>query len=108
MGVAHAPGVALAATEGLILPGGARGGAGHDHCVAHRVGAGVGRVDAERHAVEREVSSATVPLQVDIDQDPATASRYGIESMPTVLRGRVLRTEGVLPPSGVLRFVAGN
>jgi len=63
-------------------------------------------------AVERAVSSATVPLLVDIDQAPATASRDGIESMPTVLMldgdGRVLRTEGFLPPSGVLRFVAGN
>ena len=63
-------------------------------------------------AAERAVSSATVPLLGYIDQAPATASRDGIESMPTVLMldgdGRVLRSEGYLPPSGVLRFVAGN
>ena len=62
--------------------------------------------------VERAVTESTVPLQVHIDQDPATASRYGVESIPTVLMldgdGRVLRSEGFLPPSGVLRFVAGN
>ncbi len=62
--------------------------------------------------VERAVTQSTVPLLVDIDQDPATASRYGIEAIPTVLMldgdGRVLRTAGFLPPSGVLRFVAGN
>ncbi len=64
------------------------------------------------HTVERAVSDATVPLLVDIDQDQATASRYGIESIPTVLLldsdGRVLRTAGFLPPSGVLRFLQDN
>ncbi len=63
-------------------------------------------------AVEQAVSASTVPLLVDIDQDPATASRYGIEAIPTVLMldgdGRVLRTAGFLPPSGVLRFIEGN
>lgn len=61
--------------------------------------------------VERAVTQATVPLEIDIDKDPAAASRYGIESIPTVLLldgdGRVLRREGFLPANGVMRFV-GN
>ena len=59
--------------------------------------------------VERAVSASTVPLLMDIDKDPATASRYGIESIPTVVlldgNGQVLRTAGFLPPSGVLGFL---
>jgi thiol:disulfide interchange protein len=62
--------------------------------------------------VERAVSTSAVPLLVDIDKDPATASRYGIESIPTVVlldgNGQVLRTAGFLPPSGVLRFLKGQ
>ncbi len=59
-----------------------------------------------------ESKRSGTPVLVDIDPDPATASRYGSESMPTVLMldgdGRVLRTEGFVPPSGVLRFIEGN
>lgn len=62
--------------------------------------------------VERAVAAAAVPVHVDIDREPATASRYGIESIPTVVLlngdGQVLRTAGFLPPSGVLRFLKGQ
>ncbi len=62
--------------------------------------------------VERAVSASTVPLLVDIDRDPATASRYGIEAVPTVLlldgNGTVIRRAGFLPASGVLRFLDGD
>ena len=62
--------------------------------------------------VARAVSASTIPVLIDIDADPATASRFGIEAIPAVLmldgNGRVLRTEGFLPASGVIRFLAGN
>lgn len=62
--------------------------------------------------VARAVSSAVVPLMIDVDHDPATASHYGVEAIPTVLlvngQGAVLRQAGFLPASGVLRFIKGD
>lgn len=62
--------------------------------------------------VARAVTAAFVPLMVDIDHDPATASHYGVEAIPTVLllngQGAVLRQAGFLPASGVLRFIRGD
>ncbi|MFN7913933.1 MAG: thioredoxin family protein [Vicinamibacterales bacterium] len=62
--------------------------------------------------VAREVSARFVPLMVDVDHDPATASHYGIEAIPTILlvndQGRVLRQAGFLPASGMMRFIHDN
>jgi thiol:disulfide interchange protein len=62
--------------------------------------------------VARAVAASTVPLLIDVDRDPATASRYGVEGIPTVLMlsadGQVLKTAGFLPASGVLRFLGGD
>jgi thiol-disulfide isomerase/thioredoxin len=59
--------------------------------------------------VERAVDTGTIPLEIDIDRVPAAASRYGVESIPTVLMldgdGKVLRTSGFLPADGVVRFI---
>ena len=64
------------------------------------------------HAVERAVSSAYVPLLVDVDRNPAVADRFQVDGIPTVLvldaEGRVIRRAGFLPKSGMLRFIAGS
>ena len=63
-------------------------------------------------AVARAVTEQFVPLLVDIDHDPATASHYDIEGIPTILvvdaSGSVLRRAGFLPASGMRRFMRGD
>lgn len=62
--------------------------------------------------VARAVVAGFVPLMVDIDLDPATASHYGVEAIPTILLvnggGAVVRRAGFLPASGMMRFIHGN
>lgn len=62
--------------------------------------------------VERAVTRGTIPLLVDIDQQPTVAARYDVNAIPTVLlldaSGQVIRRAGFLPASGVLRFLAGD
>jgi thiol:disulfide interchange protein len=60
-------------------------------------------------AVQRAVSTAFVPLEIDIDQDPITASRYGIEAVPTLLvvdpSGTELRRSGFLDADDLVDFL---
>ncbi len=62
--------------------------------------------------VAQAIASGVVPVQIDIDRDPTTSDRYGVESIPTVLLldadARVLKRAGFLPASGVLRFISGD
>jgi thioredoxin 2 len=62
--------------------------------------------------VERAVTRGTIPLLVDIDQQPTVAARYDVNAIPTVLlldaSGQVIRRAGFLPASGVLRFLADD
>lgn len=63
-------------------------------------------------AVAGAVNAGFVPLMVDIDRDPATASHYDVEAIPTILvvdaGGTVIRKAGFLPASGMMRFIHGD
>jgi thiol:disulfide interchange protein len=62
--------------------------------------------DAE---VGRALTARYIPVQVDVDRDPAAAARYRIEGIPTVLvldaEGEVLREAQFLSRGGLLAFL---
>jgi uncharacterized protein YyaL (SSP411 family) len=59
--------------------------------------------------VGRLIDTTVVPVLVDVDQDPRTAERFGVEGVPTILvldaDGRVLQQASYLPKSGLLRLL---
>lgn len=59
--------------------------------------------------VVRLVEAGFVPVLIDTDRDTVFSARYGVDSIPTVLLldpdGRVVKREGHLPRSGMLRFL---
>lgn len=59
--------------------------------------------------VARVVTAGYIPLMIDVDRDEQTAARYEVSAIPTILvldpGGRVVRSAGYLPVSGLLRFL---
>ena len=59
--------------------------------------------------VTRLVGAGYVPLLIDVDRQPAIASRYDIATIPAVMLldsdGAVLRRAGYLPRAGMVRFL---
>jgi thiol:disulfide interchange protein len=62
--------------------------------------------------VERAVMASYVPVMIDIDRDGASADRYGVRGIPTVLvldaDGRVLRQGSFFTASRMVRFLADS
>lgn len=58
------------------------------------------------------VRAGFIPVDVDIDRDPATASRYEVDSVPTLLvldqDGRVVRRSGFLDAGDLVTFLNGR
>lgn len=61
-------------------------------------------------AVQRAVSDEFVPVEIDIDRDPATAGRYRIEAVPTLLvvdpSGAEVRRSGFLDADDLVDFLS--
>lgn len=59
--------------------------------------------------IARLVADRVIPLRIDVDAQPAVATRYNVDTIPTILLldsdGSVLRTAGYLPRSGMVRFL---
>lgn len=59
--------------------------------------------------VERAVAASYVPVMIDVDRDGATADRYGVRGIPTVLvlahDGRVIREGSFFTASRMVRFL---
>ncbi len=60
-------------------------------------------------AVERALTQSYVPVLIDVDTDQATAGRFGVDSIPTILvldaAGTVVRRGGYLSASGLLNLL---
>lgn len=59
--------------------------------------------------VGRQLTARYVPLSIDVDEDPRTASRYNVRGIPTILvldaNGSVLREASFMSRGGILKFL---
>lgn len=62
--------------------------------------------------VERAVTASYVPVMIDVDRDGATADRFGVRGIPTVLvlgdDGRVIREGSFFTASRMVRFLTDS